>query len=193
MVRGLIGAMALVTLLLSCGGRSTPLPDGGVDGPGGRDSAGNHDLALPADLPRDLQPTRDGPVNNDIFATLFVEKLFADCMPAVPPDPVNLSGHIEMLNNGNIPVGPVQLGGGRLISTAGAELGTFDVSPIAPTVMKPGEGLSITVDKVPGSLKTADACALCGKPLNVELAYSGAGIPAAARMLSSEVSLSCAY
>lgn len=191
MTRGLIGAVALA--MLSCGGRSAPLPDGGADSEARRDRAGNDDLTSPADLPRDLQATRDGPVNSNLFAALFVEKLFADCMPAVPPDPVNLSGHIEMLNNGSIPVGPVLLGGGRLISAAGAELGTFDVSPIAPTVVKPGEGLSLPVDKVPGSLKTAAACALCGKALKVELAYSGAGIPSGARMLSSEVSLSCAY
>jgi len=191
MARGPICAVALVMLQLSCGGRVARLPDGGADGPAGRDSAGNE--TAPPDVGRDLPSAVDAQVNHDLFAALFVEKLFADCMPMVPPDPVNLAGHFEMLNNGGIPVGPIQLGDGRLIGAAGAEFGTFDVNPILPTVMKPGEGLSINVEKVPGSLKPAGACALCGTSLRVELAYSGAGVPAGAKMLSPEVSLSCAY
>jgi hypothetical protein len=114
-------------------------------------------------------------------------------MPAVPADPVVLNGHVELLNNGSVAVGPIQFSGGTIASSAGGVVATFDVKPIAAFVIKPGEGLSPQVEKVPGSLKTTSACGLCGKTVRVALALSGAGIPAGSKVTSSEVKLSCAY
>ena len=182
----------LCLLLAACGNRATPFPDGARDAPPPRDSVGLEGSVVDGPAPLDQAP-RDHAVNPNLYAALFVDKLWADCMPAVPPDPVSLTGHAEFLNSGGATLGPIQLGQARLVDLAGNQLGTFEVKPIAPLTLKPGEGGSPAVEKVAGSFKPAGACQYCGKPARVELGYSGAGIPAGARMVSSQVALSCAY
>lgn len=183
--------VALLLLQASCGGRNVPVLDGAADGRSGKpDASGNgHD----GTIVKDLAPT-DTAVNRSLYAAFFVDKFFADCMPAVPPDPVTLTGHVEFLNNGSISVGPIQFTGAKIVSPTGVGLATFEVQPIAPFVIKPGEGLSPQVKKVPDTLKIAEgACGLCGKSVRVELTYAGAAVPVGAKVVSSDVTMSCAY
>jgi hypothetical protein len=116
-------------------------------------------------------------------------------MPAVPPDPVQLKGHLELLNNGATAVGPIQLTQGRIVWLTGGVAATFGVKPIAAYVIKPGEGLSPSVEKVADSLKmtSGSACGLCGKDVRLEVTYTGAGLPAGSKATSAKRALSCAY
>jgi len=180
--------VVLAMLHLCCGTRQAPVLDGAAD-----TTSHQPDTSSGRDSRIDQQLPRDSAVNLNLFAALFVDKFFADCMPAVPPDPIALTGHMELLNNGKIAVGPIQLSGGTIVSATGATLATFDVKPIAPFVIKPGEGLSPEVVKVAGTLKPAGGCGLCGKPVQVEISYTGAGLPVGAKVVSAEVALSCAY
>jgi hypothetical protein len=181
--------VVLVLLQLSCGGRNVPVLDAATDGiPQQPDSGSGPDNGLKKDM-----PSTDARVNHSLYAAFFVHQLFADCMPSVPPDPVSLTGHAEFLNNGSIPVGPIQFTGAKIVALTGEVLYTFDVKPIASFVIKPGEGLSPQVEKVADSLKPAGACSLCGTSIRVTLGYTGAGIPAGATITSADVALSCAY
>jgi len=183
-------SVVLIMVQASCGERRPPALDSAADGSSlPRDSGGGRDGPAQRDQ---LSPT-DSKANHALFAALYIKQFYADCMPAVPPDPVQLSGHVELLNNGTTAVGPIQFTGGTITWPTGGVVATFGVKPIAAFVIKPGEGLSPQVEKVPGSLKAASACGLCGKAVRVELAFGGAGLPTGSKVSSSEIALSCAY
>jgi hypothetical protein len=182
-MRHLAGAGLVLLLLASCGGRPATVLDGAPPRP---DTARGRDGVV-----KDRRSSEA--VNGSVFITLIVKDLYADCMPMVPPDPLTLIGHAELLNNGSIAVGPIQFTAGRILRATGEELGAFSVKPIAAYVIKPGEGLSPAIEKVPGSLTPAFDCSSCGKPVRVELAYAGAGLPAGAKIISADVTIGCAY
>lgn len=186
------GSLLLVILQVSCGGRAASWLDSAVDrGASKIDTSIRRDGGM---LVLDQRPWPDAAVNHSLFIALFVDTIMADCMPMVPPDPVMLTGHVEAMNNGTIPVGPIQLTSGRLVEyKTGIELGTFALKPIDAHVVKPGEGLSAKIEKVAGSLTPNVGCQICGKMTRVEIAYAGAGLPAGAKVLSDPVTVGCAY
>jgi hypothetical protein len=186
--------VALILVQGACGERQPPAADGAAQ----RDGVASGDLLALADSARDsaaADAAQDAAVKPGLFAMLQIKQLGANCMPAVPADPVTLSGHAELLNNGSSAVGPIQFSGGTLVWPTGGVVATFSVKPIAAFVIKPGEGLSPQVEKVPGSLKTVStaACGLCNKIVRVTLGLSGAGVPAGSKVTSSNVTLSCVY
>jgi len=178
---------ALILAQLSCDGRSAP----GLDAAG--DTSHQPDVAVgDGHTTKDLPPSTDAVLNHSLFAALKVEKFFADCMPSVPPDPIALTAHVEFLNNGTIAVGPIQFTRATILWPTGGVVATFDVQPIAAYVIKPGEALSPAVQKVPGTLKPAVACSMCGTSVRIELPFTGAGLPVGSKV-TADVTLSCAY
>jgi hypothetical protein len=180
----------LALLQVSCDERPAVPADAATDG-----ISQDRDSSIPGDsVPSADQPPHTD-ASSDLFIALMIETLYANCMPAVPPDPVKLEGHVEALNNGSSAVGPLSFTAGTLTANDGAELATFSVEPVLSHVIKPGEGLSEQIVKVPGSLELASgsACGLCGETVRVGLSYSGAGIPGGARVTSPRLTLSCAY
>jgi hypothetical protein len=180
------GLGLMVILLASCGGR-TLTTDGAADRGPRLDTAGAREGGV-----KDRRMSTEAP-NTSVFVLWVVEQLGADCMPMVPADPITLTGHAEILNNGSISVGPIQFTAGRILRLTGEELATFSVAPIQDVVIKPGEGMSPKITKVANSLKPAFDCGTCGTSVRVELAYAGAGLPAGAKVVSSDVKISCAY
>lgn len=178
-------ALALSLTLLACGERQPPFLDGALGGDGALDGSSLNEASsdqTPADA-----------TSAGLYIALKIETFFANCMPSVPPDPITLKGHVELLNNGTLNVGPLQLSAGTILSATGAVAGTFNVKSSTSAVVKPGEGLSVPIEKVPGSLQNAAACGMCGKSVRIRLAYAGAGIPTGAKVTSVAVTLSCAY
>jgi hypothetical protein len=183
-------ALALSLTLLACGERQPPLLDGALGGDGALDGA--FDGSSLNDAASEQTPA-DATPSPGLYIALKIETFFANCMPSVPPDPITLKGHAELLNNGTLNVGPLQLSAGTILSATGAVAGTFNVKSSTSTVVKPGEGLSVPIEKVPGSLQNAAACGMCGKSVRIRLAYAGVGIPTGAKVTSVAVTLSCAY
>jgi hypothetical protein len=139
---------ALATLVLACGARTgmgNEVVIEGVDG-----SAGQFASSI-----------RDGVIAQG-------------CMPAVPPDPVRVSGTLVLTNTGASPSGPMVVSHARLVDAHGQQVATFDVDLGDVGSVPPATTSSFPFSKVSQSLEPAHGCILsCGQPLTIVVDLSG--------------------
>lgn len=98
---------------------------------------------------------------------------FANCMPQVPPDPLDLEIVVAVTNSSNQSVG-LSFVQGRLLSSKGNLVFAVDPSKL---VIGPNADQQLGLKKVNGSASGDNACALCGASdtvLVLELEVDGA-------------------
>jgi hypothetical protein len=165
------------------------------------DSAAPDDLAVPADLadPADLAGPADLATAGDlstpfgmVTASLSNVLITENCMPIVPPDPVNITASIKITNTGNVPIGPVSVAGGDVLQNLNP-IASFAAQPVQTPVLMPGQSQTLQVTKVANSVMPAKACATlpCNGGVNLAVPYAGPGIPNGNRAVSGLTFVTC--
>jgi hypothetical protein len=113
-------------------------------------------------------------------STVRPEQLVQGCMPAVPSDPLVFQGALVVVNTGTVPVGPITVGAGSIVSVSGMELARFALEPATLPVLAPGAMHEVALTKQPDSLQPAEGCieSACTEMVRVRVALEGPGVPA---------------
>ncbi|MEM6994124.1 MAG: hypothetical protein AAF721_26660 [Myxococcota bacterium] len=129
--------------------------------------------------------------NAMIEATVSGVMLFQDCMPIVDPDPLGITGTIDIMNTGDEPATATVVDG-RIIDGGGAEVGTFTTVEAAFGPVPVGESSSETFTKADNSLDPANGCgvAMCNQMYTVELVLDVDGVEVIAGAMGS---VSCVF
>lgn len=116
-------------------------------------------------------------------------ELWADCMPIVPPDPVQGSWYVEFDNTGN-PEDTEAVVTGAWLSLAGGDPKSepIAVDPVASGPIKAGDYVSLKLSKLPG--QSHGACGHCGEFYDLVLEYDEGGI---AHEVVEAVTISCVF
>lgn len=134
-------------------------------------------------------------------AMTAITTISQNCMPAVPPDPLTLSGSVTINNTGTVPIGPIPLATGQLIRLLGGEtLATFALTPVTIPMIAPGRSETVTFTKSAGTLAgVGDAGArgcdivMCNTPIRVVIPLAGGGVPMGSRAASEPATLPCVF
>ena len=103
-------------------------------------------------------------------ATISGLEVYQDCMPIVPPDPVNASFILELVNTGDVPASAT-VTSALFVDLGGMPVAAIDVVPAAYGPIPVGGSSMTGVNKVGGSLLPANACETleCGASYTFEL------------------------
>lgn len=151
----------------------TGLLDAGSDDAGLADAA--RDASAPdASLADAGGCAGDGPIELT-YAMEFPGGFFADCMPAVAPDPTGLSLDFLRLTNPTAhAIGGLQVQTTRILETnTGREVQSVVVDPFVPwpSALAAGAEWSSLVTKTSGDPVGAAACGSCGRAVSFEVAF----------------------
>ncbi len=132
-----------------------------------------------------------------ISALVHVTALTQNCMPAVAPDPLSISGSIDVTNIGTVPLGPISASNGTVLSeTTGAELARFTLTT-AGDIAVVGAGASGTTNftKDSDSLDPANGCTPvpCGTFVRVAIPITGPNVPSGTRAFSPITMVQCVF
>ncbi len=198
--RGCAALLLLASISPGCSSPSAGPDAGAVDASTadvGDDAAPVEDDASVVDVGLDAPAPNDASVS--FTAMTLVTTLSEDCMPAVPPDPLPITGTLRVTNDAGSPLGPLHVESGLLVQLLGGQtLATFDVDPIDLPAIAPGATQSVAFSKVAGSLAGGaglSGCDIvpCGTPVRVALVLTGPGVPDGARAWSEPLTVGCVF
>ncbi|MFO0682726.1 MAG: hypothetical protein U0234_11770 [Sandaracinus sp.] len=177
-------ALALGAAALGCGSATVPPDASGGD-------------AASVDVGADTAAPSDSGVS--FTAMTLVSSLSENCMPAVPPDPLPITGTVQITNTGSTSLGPIHVESGLVVQLLGGDtLATFDVEPIDLPAIAPGASASMVFTKTDGSLAGGaglSGCDIvaCGSAVRIALILTGPGVPEGARASSEPLTVGCAF
>jgi hypothetical protein len=187
--------LVLASGLLGCASSASSPGDGGSDA---ASDAGASDGPLAGDggpdstLPLEAGTGAEAGVAAFV-ATVRLDRLFQNCQPIVAADPLQVTGTLELMNTGGIPIGPVTASQAILTSEGLMELGRFSVGSVQLDAVAPGATASVPIMKTMGSLMPANGCGTgCGMLVRVRLPISGPNVPTGAIINSPLMPLTCA-
>lgn len=136
-------------------------------------------LDATADAPAETGGDADDAGRVSFISSVHVNTLMQDCMPIVPPDPLQFSGTLDLMNTGTLPVGPVMASEAIVAAADGHELARFAIEPVTLAVVAPGAMGSVMVAKRAGTLMPAMGCTAvpCGMLARVRLPITGPNVP----------------
>jgi hypothetical protein len=141
-------------------GSTSSADSSGTDGSSGSsDSSGEDPTGNPVELEVELTDPQ----------------AWQDCMPIVPPDPLNLSVTLEFDNPG-LGIGTADVTAARL-SSGGVEVISFDVSPASFGPFDPDDMTISATTKVDGSASPQNGCETveCGGEYDLEIVFDVEG------------------
>jgi hypothetical protein len=186
--------LALLTFSAGCGSSGTsPGPDGGdaavadavtTDGPLPGDSAGD---ATESEAGAEAEAGVAA-----FMATVRLDRLAQDCQSMLVPDPLEVTGTLEITNTGGIAIGPVTASQAILTSEGLMELGRFSLGSVQLDAVPPGATRSVPIMKMMASLMPANGCGTsCGMLLRVRVPIAGSNVPVGAIVNSPLTPLVC--
>ncbi len=118
-----------------------------------------------------------------------------NCQPSVPPDPMTLTGTVDVDNFGTLDLGPISASEGIFVRADGVELARFAIAPITIPAVARGAAGHASFTKTAGSLTPASGCSAvpCGAAIRVEVPITGANIPAGTRAISAITVVGCVF
>ncbi len=122
-----------------------------------------------------------------------------NCMPAVPRDPLSISGSIALTNTGTVPIGPITLNAGLVVRLLGGDtIATFGVTPVTLAAVAPRQTGTVTFTKAADSLANdagTAGCEIvpCGTPVRISLPLVGTNVPEGARAASEPMTIPCTH
>lgn len=149
----------------------------------------------PFDVAREDVATDAGVVAFSAMTT--VTAINQNCMPAVPRDPLTLSGTVALTNSGSVPIGPITLSTGLVVRLLGGDtLATFGVTPVTLAAVTPRQTGSVTFVKTSDSLANdagTQGCQIvpCGTPVRIVMPLAGTNVPDGARAASEPMTIPC--
>lgn len=133
--------------------------------------------------------TGDTDGTSPLIIAIVDAELWADCMPVIPPDPVQGSWYVEFDNTNN-PADTEAVVTGAWLSPSGGEPKSEPilVDPVASGPIKAGDYVSIKLEKLVG--QPHSACGHCGEFYDLVLEYDEGGIT---HEVKEDVTISCAF
>jgi hypothetical protein len=103
-------------------------------------------------------------------ATMASLAISQDCMPVVPPDPVNASFVLSLDNTGDV-AASASVTSAAFLDAGGMQVATLDVVPDAFGPIAAGDSSMTMVSKAAASLVPSNGCnvLLCGQAYTLEL------------------------
>jgi hypothetical protein len=146
------------------------------------------------DATPDSADANDGGGTVSLTAMVTVGSIGQNCMPIVAPDPLSVSGSVDVSNTGTATIGPITSTSGAILSESGMEIATFAIDPISIAAIGPGATGSATFTKTSGTLMPANGCETvpCNATVRVAIDLSGPNIPSGARAISAISRVECA-
>lgn len=122
-------------------------------------------------------------------------EIFQNCQPIVMPDPTRVTLSLGVNNPRPADIGPIHVGGGRVIDAQGKTLLSFTWQPVADFVVPGQNSVRLALDKTAGSGKPANGCNTlpCNATARVVVDYGPPGVPATRSVTSSETTIFCVF
>lgn len=139
--------------------------------------------------------TTDAAPTVSFIAMVHVTQLSQNCMPSVAPDPMTLTGSVDIQNTGGVALGPITANSGSIMDDTGAELAHFTIAPITIGTVVGGATGTAMFTKDASSLMPANGCGAvpCSMPVRVVVPISGPNVPAGSRAISAITIVSCSF